>query len=612
MTRVGHLSLVFAAGLVLSLALYASTGTAAAPSVAIVTANTAMTATTNFSTAHATASCPSGSTLVGGGDELTRGGSPVPNDGAVTLGLVPSDSSGTPVAGGTTTPSNWTTWAGYSGMAPGLDTVNTYGMCLSSSAAATVIASATTSANTLGPVTAVCPGGSSLVGGGGGYTSFPNSNNTKVFDSFPSDAAGDVPSNGATGVNAWTFQGNSNNATAETTTAIAFCATDVSVSTQVAAAAQTAAPVTGGSTLAATVSCPGGTTLLGGGSVITDDPSGPGTGGQGVHIIGTFPSDGSGNPVTSSAGSWTVIAEDGGQNLNSLGTEAFALCASAPSVGGGTTSGATGSTSTPTPTTTTTAPTPAGSTTPTGSAPPAQPEAVTLHSGKAGSLTVGSGSEAVTVSWPKGEPDATLTAVTASPLVPKSHGVAATSAAVQLLVLKGEDTVTHFALPFDLDFPGAPGNVTPAFTLDGNHWTAIPHLGSSSLLPGLTDGYYRDSQGALHILTRHATIFGLLKSSVGLNAAREPAGFGFQVRAGSKNLLLRVQATRAGSLAIALTGAGHIVASWRRKVPASLQLLKLSLPRTLHGSGANQLHLTLAAGGAHVAHSARIHLVSST
>src|SRR5262249_52989624 len=123
-------------------------------SVAIVSASTAMTSTTTFSTAHATAACPGGSVLVGGGDELTRSGGPVPNDGAVPLGLNPSDSSGTPVSSGSTTPTYWTAIAGYSGMAPGVDTVTAYAMCASGTFSATVVQVATTSTNTLGPITA--------------------------------------------------------------------------------------------------------------------------------------------------------------------------------------------------------------------------------------------------------------------------------------------------------------------------------------------------------------------------------------------------------------------------------------------------------------------------
>src|SRR5262245_52565599 len=96
---------------------------AAAPTANVVSASTAMTGTTNFTSYKATATCPAGTTLVGGGDTLTRAGVPVPNDGAVTLGLFPSDSSGTNAADGTPTPESWTAVGGYSGQAPGLDTV---------------------------------------------------------------------------------------------------------------------------------------------------------------------------------------------------------------------------------------------------------------------------------------------------------------------------------------------------------------------------------------------------------------------------------------------------------------------------------------------------------
>ncbi len=591
-------------------------------SLSIVSASTAMPSTTNFSTAQATVACPSGSTLVGGGDELTRSGSPVPNDGAVTLGLNPSDSSGNTVSGGTATPSNWTASAGYSGMAPGLDTVTAYGMCASGGPAATVIEAATTATDSLGPVTAVCPSGSSLVGGGGGYTSFAGSNNTKVFDSFPSDAAGDVPSDGATGPTAWTFQGNSNNATAETTTAIAFCATDAAVATQVAASSQTASAVAGGSTLADTVSCPSGTTLLGGGSVITDNPSGPGTGGQGVHVIGDYPSDGSGNPATGAAGSWTVIAEDGGQNLTSLGTEALALCATAPSGGGGgggggggsttTTTTTTASTTTPTTTTTATAPT-SGSGPAAGTSNPAPSKTATLHSGKAGSLTVGAGAETVTISWPKTATGGTsLTAAPVTPFVPKSHGVPATTAAVQVVVGKGSKTLTHLGAPLELTFPGAPGNVTPAFTVDGTHWTAIPELGSSTLLPGLSDGWYRDKLGDLHILALHATIFGLLKSGAGLTAAREPAALGYltpsKATLAGGTLKLSVLATRPGTLKVSLSRKGRLVSSWRRTLPGSGRLLQLPLSPAAQRAGIYKLELSLTAGGAEVKHTLTIQL----
>jgi uncharacterized repeat protein (TIGR01451 family) len=315
-----------------------------AASVQIASASTPMTSTTNFTTAHATATCPTGTTLVGGGDELTRSGSPVPNDGAVTLGLNPSDGSGNTAPAGGTNPGSWTAIGGYSGQAPGTDTVTSFAVCASNLTSATVVAAQTTATDTLGPVTAVCPSGTSLIGGGGGYSSFPGSNNTKILDSYPSDAAGDVPTNGSTNPTAWTLQGESNNGTAETTTAVALCATDVTVPTEVVTASNnddfpegsynTNPPggVAGGTALPATAVCPTGTTLLDGGSYITSMQGGlvggPGNGGQGVHVIGDFPSDSSGNPIASgSAGSWTLIGQDGGQNLDDLNVEAFGLCA---------------------------------------------------------------------------------------------------------------------------------------------------------------------------------------------------------------------------------------------------------------------------------------------
>jgi hypothetical protein len=325
---------MFAAGAVLGLAgvlyLAPATAQAATPSVSIVTTTTAMTSTTTFTAANAIATCPDGTTLVGGGDELTTGPTvPVSNNGTVTLGVNPSNGSGTPVSNGTTDPSAWTATGGYSGQAPGTSAVTSYAMCASNITSATQAVVATSGAGSLGPVTAECPVDTSLVGGGGGYTSFITGDNTKIYDSFPSDAAGDLPSNGSAGPTAWTVEGNSNTATGAVTTAVALCATDVSVSTEVATGSTSLSSPVGGASVTATATCPVGDVLLDGGSDVTNTPSGPGTGGQGVHLIGDVPSDSSGNPTTSTAGSWTVTAQNGGQGLTSLNTESLALCETA-------------------------------------------------------------------------------------------------------------------------------------------------------------------------------------------------------------------------------------------------------------------------------------------
>src|SRR5262249_2917461 len=108
------------------------------PSVSAVSASTAMTGGA-FTTHQATASGQTGRTLVGGGDELTLAGTPVPNNGAVTLGLDPSDASGNLSADGATTPGSWTTTSGYAAQGPGTDTVTTYAMCASNITSATTV-----------------------------------------------------------------------------------------------------------------------------------------------------------------------------------------------------------------------------------------------------------------------------------------------------------------------------------------------------------------------------------------------------------------------------------------------------------------------------------------
>ena len=76
---------------------------------------------------------------------------------------------------------------------------------------------------------------------------------------------------------------------------------------------------------AATVTCPAGRVLLGGGANI--DLNG-GTPQWGVHLRGTYPSDAAGHPATNgkSADSWTSAVEDGGQAAPGTSSTAFAVC----------------------------------------------------------------------------------------------------------------------------------------------------------------------------------------------------------------------------------------------------------------------------------------------
>jgi hypothetical protein len=81
--------------------------------------------------------------------------------------------------------------------------------------------------------------------------------------------------------------------------------------------------------VSSTVECPSGDPLLQGGGIVTISNSGNQSlnAGQGVHVIGGYPSDSSADPLTSgSASDWSYIAEDGGIYLASLSDEAVTLC----------------------------------------------------------------------------------------------------------------------------------------------------------------------------------------------------------------------------------------------------------------------------------------------
>ena len=118
---------------------------AANPTVSVVSASTAQTSTTNFTSANATATCAPGTTLVGGGDQLTRGGAPngiaggtpplsttpVPNDGDVTLGVYPSNSGGVQSPSGTATPAPGPRRAATQARLPAPTIVTSYAMCAS-------------------------------------------------------------------------------------------------------------------------------------------------------------------------------------------------------------------------------------------------------------------------------------------------------------------------------------------------------------------------------------------------------------------------------------------------------------------------------------------------
>jgi len=135
---------------------------------------------------------------------------------------------------------------------------------------------------------------------------------------------------------------------------------------------------------------------------------------------------------------------------------------------------------------------------------------------------------------------------------------------------------------------------------------------SSTLPPGLADGFYRDNHGGLHILTLHATIFGLLKSGLGVKVVAEPLAFGYlaasRVPAGGK-LMLLVQSTQPATLTVGLAR-GRTLATWKERLSGVPRGFALTPPASARTPGRYRLTLTVAAGKAHRTRASTVRIVA--
>jgi hypothetical protein len=70
--------------------------------------------------------------------------------------------------------------------------------------------------------------------------------------------------------------------------------------------------------------------------------------------------------------------------------------------------------------------------------------------------------------------------------------------------------VTQLGDILDVQFPHAPVGAHPQQSQDAKNWHDIPALPTLQLPAGQGDGWFRDSDGTVHVLTRHLTYFALL------------------------------------------------------------------------------------------------------
>ncbi len=165
----------------------------------VVVASTAGPAGT-FQTVHATATCPAGTRLLSGGARTTPGtvGSLKPN------GSFPSDAAGAPLTEGAN-PSSWTAAGLNGGGGDQGNTTHAFAVCATGAALPNVgIAHARVpgpaAASSAAQVSASCPAGSTLLGGGGFISDafgLPGSQGDHLTGSYPSDAAGTPVASGA-------------------------------------------------------------------------------------------------------------------------------------------------------------------------------------------------------------------------------------------------------------------------------------------------------------------------------------------------------------------------------------------------------------------------------
>jgi Bacterial Ig-like domain (group 3) len=323
------------------------------PTVTVEATSAPMNNTTSHTGVTQTASCPTGTTMVGGGGYVRNAANPatVPTNGLVLGGTNPSTGASPvdqPAPNGTTNPSHWMSIGNFTGQADpaGTDQDEAFALCATNGPTNTVVVSTTTTgANAtqqVNPPTltiATCPANTTLIGGGAltntpdqvnNGTTTGNNGNLKPMGSYPSDASGVPAADGSTSATSWSAYGAAGvPASTDTVTSLALCTSDAIGPVQVAR--QDASFTTG--TLTVTPVCPPTTQLIGGGFSV-DETVGTTPGlqpQQGYHMRGSYPSTTTGTPppeATTSPTAWTALVQAGGAGANGpVSLHGFAMCA---------------------------------------------------------------------------------------------------------------------------------------------------------------------------------------------------------------------------------------------------------------------------------------------
>ncbi|MEU9861057.1 hypothetical protein AB0D99_09280 [Streptomyces sp. NPDC047971] len=298
------------------------------------------------------AACSSG--LISGGGVSQTIGTGTSSNGNKINGTVPSPDGSTEYLASTgvvgTDVTHWLGIGGSGGAVNGSFSSTPYAMCFTSGLVdhTQVVMdklAGPTAAGTVGLVTATCPAGTRLLGGGARITpaSVGSLKPIASFPTFDDSAHGfgrKAAADGETDPDSWTAVGwnggggNSDN----TTYAYAICSgngIDTEGATVTVRHTSVSGPTTATSGRTATTGCAegdgtlvSGGAAISGGSLTTTDFTGPGS--VGDHLNGSYPSTSRAVPVTdgtTTAAYWTADAHTGAGSSPNTYTDAWALCA---------------------------------------------------------------------------------------------------------------------------------------------------------------------------------------------------------------------------------------------------------------------------------------------
>ena len=304
-------------------------GQTVVPRVLVAAASVPMISTAGTATT-AVAHCGSGTPLIGGGMLASRVDPTVPRPPSPAMrgkGSYPSDINGAPVADAAD-PAAWSATANFGAEVEFGNQITSLALCATRAFDQRVVVSGSVNApiqsGTVGKVTVTCPPGTLVVGGGAQATP-PGAPALKPVGMYPSDAAGNMLTDGAPNPTSWTgIATTAMGGFSNTTTAYAVCAAAGGLATRVARV-DAPGPLLARTTTTTTVGC--GTDTLIGGGVLADRLVG--TLQQGVHLRGSYPSDLAGVPAvagTADPAAWSAIVSSGGLVSPNTQAHVFALC----------------------------------------------------------------------------------------------------------------------------------------------------------------------------------------------------------------------------------------------------------------------------------------------